>query len=196
MSAFIKFEELGLDDYIIKTGKKILCKTMPLETYTADDIILNNVVFQAQYEDKEFKKIILHASEEESVAPDSVSDFRAETSQTKVQKNVQQIIEQNIENITENVTNNVLNEIHNVQQENIDHETLILNQLEQSNSYTEQNIIELEQHLQNFNQNTYVTKHTLNNLETKILNNQEVHYNELKEEIKEHKNYFHKFINS
>lgn len=192
---FAKFEYFGLGDYIIKTGKKISCKNMPFDRYTADDVNASYVHFKKKLNDKEFKKIIWNSAQHLNNSADD--DFRAEFNQTNIQQNINQSIDQSKQDIIQNVTNEVISEItNNLHEEHTDAETIILNQLELSNSYTEQNITELEQHLQQFNQSNFITKNEIKNLETKIIQNNEVHLREIKEKIKDQINFLDKFINS
>lgn len=193
VDSFVEFKDIGQEDYIIDLGRKLLCNKMPLNRYTADDITGSVINLDTPIYEKEFKNIISNFS-------DSGYGDEIPVEKTTPHKNtnkVQKIVEEKINNVTENLSNEIHNEFNSaIQEQNINIESLIVNKMEESNSYTDQTIMELEQHLNHFNQNNFITRNEMRQLETKIVNNNEVHYKDLKEEIKEHKNFFEKFINS
>jgi len=77
-------------------------------------------------------------------------------------------------------------------------ETIIKNKMEQSNTFSEETLIELEENLKLINNitNNSVTKNELTQVKKEIVEKQEQYREDLKKEIQENKSFLNKFLDS
>lgn len=240
--AFIKFEELGFDDYIIHTKLNIKGKIFPNSRKTAGDLLNLDLPTKDNSNDfKVYKNISVlcdknlneHYSEnltdlfskeiitetksyETKIIKEKENVFDAEELASKITNKVLdnlKIKEKN-ENINEEIETSELKEnfiqneniIYNQSVENFNSNptnfeennitNILQNQINQSNAYTIEQIEMLEKNINVLNKNVYVNITQLENSEKKLIAATEEIKREIKNDIKETKDYFQKFLNS
>ena len=241
--AFVAFEDLGFEDYIINTKLNVKGKIFPNSKKTAGDLLNLDLPTKNNLNDfKIYKNIsVLCEKNLNDHYSESVSDvFRSEIItqnryiETKVnsendkkidldevankiteavidkikwqEKNENAFDETNDEIITEHETvvneNKIYNESvenFNTQQTNLEENSItniLQNQINQSNAYTIEQSEMLEENINVLNNNVYVNITQLENTEKKLVAATEEIKREIKNDIKETKDYFKKFLNS
>lgn len=218
--AFIEFEELGLEDYIIDLELDIIAPIFPLKRHTAGDFARKPIVFhpKCNSDDRVFKKIInLKTTEKQNAEEEKKSTEKHLKEQ--IEKTVTQTLTTEVEKVFEKESERLVKEtvipiIESSQNTNITNRettnnssvfnsqkienkniTQIVNQkLEESHSMTENMIIELEQSLNSVQQD-FIVNH-LDVINNNITKETKETKKELTEKIDHTKKYFEEFLNS
>ncbi len=208
--AFVEFSDLGLDDYIIDLDWDIQAKRFPASHHTAGDLRAINVGQKQSKKQKVFKT--LGPIKREQSSPSNIYDhgYSLETSAeafTKTQSDSERnVILNTAEKITEILGDKIVNEVinHNSFSENVNvkiEESVtsisdVLNQkIEQSNSFTTEQITELESNMSMIN-NTHIHPRELKIIEERVTEQNEKIKQEIDRKIENQKDFFTKFLNS
>lgn len=179
--SFITFQELGITDYILFPSMLFFGQTYPLHKYSAGDLLNSNKELDYKEPYKVFKDLLSY----DLTVKDTPKEIQEVENQTRSD------IQMKSETINEEVI-----QVDNLQ--NITNiESFIENKLNESNSYTENHLEEIQKSLTFLNnQNSFITNSSLFNLEQKLISITEDSHNELSEIIIENKKHFEKFLNS
>ena len=208
--AFVEFSDLGLDDYIIDLDWDIRAKHFSLSCHTAGDLRAVNGGNKHPKKQKVFK--MLGSLKRDKVENLNIYDsgYNLESSSTaSIQtqsESERDIILTTAEKITEVVSEKIVNEVINSSsfsenvnvkiEESVTNISDVLNQkIEQSNSFTTEQIIELEANMNIIN-HTHVHPRELKIIEERVIEQNEKIKQEMDRKIDQQKDFFTKFLNS
>jgi hypothetical protein len=208
--AFVEFSDLGLDDYIIDLDWDIEAKRFLPSHHTAGDLRAINVGQKQSKKQKVFKT--LGPLKRENSEPVNIHDSGYNLDAPAVEGNQTQsdsernVILNTAEKITEILGDKIVNEVinHNSFSENVNvkiEESVtnisdVLNQkIEQSNSFTTEQITELESNMNMIN-NTHIHSRELKTIEERVTEQNEKIKQEIDRKIEKQKDFFTKFLNS
>jgi hypothetical protein len=207
--AFVEFSDLDIDDYIIDLDWDIQAKQFPLSRHTAGDLRSIQNIQKSLVKQKVFKALgelkIEKITSANIPALDNAGNVTSAFSQTQSESERDTIIAAT-ERITEVISDKIVNEVVNNNsfseiidvkvEESVTNISDVLNQkIEQSNSFTAEQITELEMNMSMIN-HTHVHPRELKIIEERVIEQNEKIKQEMDQKIEQQKDFFTKFLNS